>query len=1150
MSSTTFNHHHKFIQRCAILAILLLAAARPVWTSQIDIPGPTGSGAFGQVVVVLPNGNFVVTDPGYSVPGGAANVGAVYLFDKTTRAIISTLTGSTANDHVGNGGIVVLAGGNYVVSSTQWSNGAATNAGAVTWCSATSGVNGVVSPANSLVGGMGDMVGYSVLALSNGNYVVANPYWTLPSGPVLEVGAVTWCKADGTTVGPVSAANSLIGASPLDGVGTVVTELTNGNYVVSSYYWNNPAGPVTEAGAATWCSGTAPTAATVTAANSLVGGSAHDRVAQSGITALANGSYTVNSSMWTNPTGPVANVGAVTFCSGTGGTVGLVAPSNSLVGGTAGDKIGNYGVTALKNALGCYVVNSPSWTNPTGPAASAGAVTWCDGMIGGKGLVTSANSLIGGNANDNVGGNGVTALSNGNYVVSSSFWQNPSGALNMAGAVTWCDGLIGRSGAITSTNSLVGGTANDRVGSTGVTALTNGNYVACSPYWTNPTGPVTSAGAATWCKADGSTVGFITPLNSLVGATAFDQVASNYGGVALLTNGNYIVASPYWNNPTGPVARVGAATWCKADGTTVGTVTAANSLIGSQQDDYVGFDRAVALTNGNYVVNSGEWNNPVGPTARAGASTFCTGNGPTSAVVSSVNSLVGAIADDHVGSHLGAKPLSDGNYVAQNIFWDNPSGPIVDATAVTFGNGLTGVTGLLTSANSVLGTVQHGTGIFSYDASLGLLYVGRSASNIVSIFVPSLPAPTLASIAPNAATAGGGTFTLTLTGTNFLASSIIKWSGQADILPATQSATQLTVQVPAAYIASAGTASISVFNPAGSGTSSAQTFTVFAVPTITSAVSATFTTGTPGTFTVTAAGTPAPTLSFSGALPAGVTFNAATGVLSGTAAAGSAGNYPIVFTATNGAGTKITQTFTLTIAQAVIAPVITSGPSATTLNAGVGQLLAFSAIVSGTEPKLVWNFGDGSTADGADVTHTFTTPGTYTVKLIASNSAGSDSATLEVKVKAPAAGTGMDSDGDGYSDALEKAGGTDPLNAAINPGGGSAPESHSMAASKFTVSGKKHTLSLTGKLDIPAGFSPAGKTCVTDVGGYMQKFTLDAKGAGKDGKNAFKLTLKVKKKVVIAQKAAFTLKLVNVPDSVTDKSAIQILIGGTVFTPQ
>ena len=38
------------------------------------------------------------------------------------------------------------------------------------------------------------------------------------------------------------------------------------------------------------------------------------------------------------------------------------------------------------------------------------------------GLVTDANSLIGAHASDNVGN--VIALTNGNYVVSSLFWDN------------------------------------------------------------------------------------------------------------------------------------------------------------------------------------------------------------------------------------------------------------------------------------------------------------------------------------------------------------------------------------------------------------------------------------------------------------------------------------------------------------------------------------------------------------------------------------------------------------------------------------------------------------------------------------------------------------------------------------------------------
>ena len=64
---------------------------------------------------------------------------------------------------------------------------------------------------------------------------------------------------------------------------------------------------------------------------------------------------------------------------------------------------------------------------------------------------------------------------------------------------------------------------------------------------------------------------------------------------------------------------------------------------------------------------------------------------------------------------------------------------------------------------------------------------------------------------------------------------------------------------------------------------------------------------------MTATGTPSPTLSESGALPSGVTFNASTGVLSGTPASGTNGSYPITFTASNGVSPNATQSFTLTV---------------------------------------------------------------------------------------------------------------------------------------------------------------------------------------------------------------------------------------------
>jgi hypothetical protein len=88
----------------ALAAAMLLAGgiSLAIAATQTDIAGPPGSGLFGTEVVVLANGNFVVADPAtISPPTTILDVGAVHLYDGNTRALISTLTGSTANDQVG-----------------------------------------------------------------------------------------------------------------------------------------------------------------------------------------------------------------------------------------------------------------------------------------------------------------------------------------------------------------------------------------------------------------------------------------------------------------------------------------------------------------------------------------------------------------------------------------------------------------------------------------------------------------------------------------------------------------------------------------------------------------------------------------------------------------------------------------------------------------------------------------------------------------------------------------------------------------------------------------------------------------------------------------------------------------------------------------
>ena len=58
----------------------------------------------------------------------------------------------------------------------------------------------------------------------------------------------------------------------------------------------------------------------------------------------------------------------------------------------------------------------------------------------------------------------VTALTNGNYVVDSPFWSNTQTSFQAQGAVTWGNGTMGISGPISAANSLVGSEFGDQVG--------------------------------------------------------------------------------------------------------------------------------------------------------------------------------------------------------------------------------------------------------------------------------------------------------------------------------------------------------------------------------------------------------------------------------------------------------------------------------------------------------------------------------------------------------------------------------------------------------------------------------------------------------------------------------------------------------------
>jgi hypothetical protein len=102
---------------------------------------------------------------------------------------------------------------------------------------------------------------------------------------------------------------------------------------------------------------------------------------------------------------------------------------------------------------------------------------------------------------------------------------------------------------------------------------------------------------------------------------------------------------------------------------------------------------------------------------------------------------------------------------------------------------------------------------------------GGGASNPQTLTITN-PVPTMTGLNPASAVAGGPGFTLTVTGTNLVAGSVVRWNG-ADRVTTYASATQLTAAIPAADIAVAGTAQVTVFNLApGGGASNPQTLTI------------------------------------------------------------------------------------------------------------------------------------------------------------------------------------------------------------------------------------------------------------------------------------------------------------------------------------
>ena len=249
---------------------------------------------------------------------------------------------------------------------------------------------------------------------------------------------------------------------------------------------------------------------------------------------------------------------------------------------------------------------------------------------------------------------------------------------------------------------------------------------------------------------------------------------------------------------------------------------------------------------------------------------------------------------------------------------------------------------------------------------------GGGTSSALSVTVTaSAPAPTVASINPTSGTAGSS-FTLTVTGTNFVSGSTIQWNGTG-IATTYVSATQLTGQVTSSNTASAGTYPIAVINP-GPQTSNSVNFTVNPALAITSLNPSSAPQGSSLTLTVNG-----------------------TGFVNGSTVEWNGGSLGTTYVSSTQLTAQVTSGNTANVgtdAVTVVNPDSTTSNSVSfTVSSGltVTSISPSSALTGGTATMTVTGSGFVSGAvvqfNGASLTTTFVSSTQLTAKVTATNTA-------------------------------------------------------------------------------------------------------------------------------------------------------------------
>lgn len=245
-------------------------------------------------------------------------------------------------------------------------------------------------------------------------------------------------------------------------------------------------------------------------------------------------------------------------------------------------------------------------------------------------------------------------------------------------------------------------------------------------------------------------------------------------------------------------------------------------------------------------------------------------------------------------------------------------------------------------------------------------------------------APTITNFTPSSGPVGTSVI---ITGTGLTGATSVTFNGASATTFTVNSPTQITATVPA----TATTGKIAVTTPNGSGASTNNYTVTLPPPVISSATTASGKVGQAFSYQIVASN--GPTSFNATGLPAGLSINTTTGLISGTPT--QAGTFNVAISATNSVGTG-TAALVLEIP---VPPVITSA------NAASGQLgnsFSFQITASNNPTSYAVNgllpAGVSLNAATGLISGTLNQAGTFTVTVSATNAGGTGSATLTLTV--------------------------------------------------------------------------------------------------------------------------------------------------------